>query len=89
VGLAGAAVTEQHERLAGLDPGAASQRGQLGGRDAGHGIEVELAQPLEPREACFGDPAGAAALATFVDLSGEHLGEEPEVGVPFPHRDLG
>ena len=89
VGLAGAAVTEQHDRLARVDPGAGGQRGQLRGRDARHGVEVELAQPLQPREARFGDSAGAAPLAAFVDLGGEHLGEEAEVGVPFPQRDLG
>ena len=32
VGLAGAAVAEQHDRFAGVDVGAGGQRGELGGR---------------------------------------------------------
>jgi len=89
MGLAGAGLAEQHHRLAGVEVGARGQRGELGGLDAGQGVEVELAEPLESWEAGFGDPSGAAAFAAVVDLGGEDLGEEHQVGLALPGGDLG
>jgi hypothetical protein len=80
---------EQHDRLAGGHVGAGGEVGQGGRGDAVHGVHVELGQPLEARELGLADAAGAAALAAVVDLGGEDFGEVAEVGLAFPHRDLG
>jgi hypothetical protein len=69
VGLAGAGVAEQDQGLAGVDPRPGGQRGE-GGRDAGDGVGVEVGQPLDAREARFGDAAGAAAAGAIIDLGG-------------------
>jgi hypothetical protein len=89
VSLAGAAVAEQHDRLACVQVGARGKPGELGGGDGGHGVGVEVREPLEPREARFGDAAGAAAAGTVVELGGQDLGEIGQVGVAFPDGDLG
>jgi len=89
VGLAGAGITEQHNGFAGVDVGAGGQCGQLGRGDGGHRVEVELGEAFEAGEFGVGDAAGAAALAAFVDLGGQHFGEVGQVGLPLPDGDLG
>ena len=89
VGLAGAGVAEQHDRFAGVDPGAGGEVAEGGRGDAGHGVEVEVGQPFDAGELGFGDAAGAAAVGAVVDFGGEDFGEEREVGLPFPGGDLG
>jgi hypothetical protein len=86
--LAGAGVTEQDDRLTGVDPRSSGQRGE-GGRDAGDGVGVEVGQPLEAGELRFGDAAGLAAAGAVVGLGGQDLGEVAQVRLPFPDRDLG
>ena len=83
-----APVPEGDDRLAGVDPGASREGGELRG-DAGDDVGVEVGQPLEAREPGFGDAAGAAAAGPVVDLGGQDLGEVSQVGVPFPDGDLG
>ena len=61
MGLAGAGVAEQHDRFAGVDPGAGGERGELGGADRWGRRRVEVGEPLDAGEAGFGDAAGAAA----------------------------
>jgi hypothetical protein len=88
MGLAGAGVPEQDDRLAGVDPRPCSQGGQ-GGRDAGDGVGVEVSQPLDAGETRFGDAAGPAAACAVVDLCGQDLGQVGQVGLPFADGDLG
>jgi hypothetical protein len=64
--LASAGVTEQHQRLAGVDPRPGGQGGESGG-DAGDRVGAEVGQPLDPGEAGFGDAAGPAAAGALVD----------------------
>ena len=52
----------------------------VAGGDGGHGVGVEVGESFERGELRFGDAAGAAAVAAFVDLGGEHLGEESRGG---------
>jgi hypothetical protein len=87
VGFPGAGVTQQHERLPGVDPRSGSQAGE-GRGDAGDVIGVEVGQPLGPGEPGFGDAAGPAAAGPVVDLGRQQLGEVAQVGVPFPDGDL-
>ena len=56
---------------------------------AGDGVGVEVGQPLEAREAGFGDAAGAAPGGAVVELGGQDLGEVGQVGGVFPGGDLG
>ena len=44
VGLAGAGVTEEHDWLAGIHVVPTGQLTEDGGRDAGHGVDVEVRQ---------------------------------------------
>jgi len=74
VGLARAGVTDQHDRLPGVDPRAGGESGKLGG-DAGDGIGVEVGQPLEAGDAGFADAAGAAAAGPVVGLGSQDLGK--------------
>ena len=67
MGLAGAGVTEQHERLAGVrDPGQGGERGQRGRWHRRGRGEVEVVEVLEPREPGLGDAPLAAAAARSV-----------------------
>ena len=50
---------------------------------------LKSARRLIAGEPGFVDAPDAAAFAAVVDLGGEDLGEEPQVGLAFPHRDLG
>ena len=52
----------------------------VAGLMVGRGVEVELGEAFDAREAGFVDAALAAAFVAVVDLGGEDLGEEPEVG---------
>ena len=62
---------------------------QEGGRDAGDGVEVEVGEAFQAGELGFVDAAGAASFGAVVDLGGEDLGQEPQVGLAFPLGDLG
>ena len=61
----------------------------VAGCDGGDGVEVEVGEPFEARELGFGDAAGPAPFAAVVDLGGEDLGEERQVGLAFAGGDLG
>ncbi|VBA47311.1 hypothetical protein LAUMK13_05789 [Mycobacterium innocens] len=89
VGLAGPGVAEQHQGLPGVDPGAAGQSGQLGGGDRWRCVGVELGESFEARELRFADAPGAAPVAAVVDFGGEDFGQETQMGLAFPHGDLG
>jgi hypothetical protein len=56
------------------------------GRD---GVDVEVREAFDPGELGFVDPSDPAPFAAVIDLSGQDLGEEPQVGMTFPHCDLG
>ena len=80
VGLAGAGVADQAERLARADPVAGGEGVDDGGADAGVGAEVEVGEPFRAGEPGAADlPLGAAAVAV-VAFGHEQLGEEPAVG---------
>ena len=89
MGLAGAAVAEQHDRLAFVQVGACGQVCELAGGDGGDGVGVEVGQPLEAREPGFGDAPGAAPDGAVVELGGQDFGEVGQVGGAFPGGDLG
>jgi hypothetical protein len=89
VGLAGAAVAEQHDRLSGVQVGACGQARELRGSDGGDGVGVEVGEALEARELRLGDAAGAAAAGAVVEFGGEDFGEVGQVGASFPGGDLG
>jgi len=89
VGLAGAAVAEEHDRLAFVQVGARCQAGELSGSQGGNRVSVEVGQPFEAREAGFGDAAGAAPGGAVGELGGQDLGEVGQVGGVFPGGDLG
>jgi hypothetical protein len=83
VGLAGAGVAEQHDRLAGVEVGAGGEGGQSGRGDGGHGVDVEVGEAFDAGELRLGDASGAAALGPVVDFGGEYLGQEAQVGRPL------
>ena len=87
--LAGAAVAEQHDRLARVDPLAALQRGEHGRVDGGGRREVEVGEVLEAGEARLVDAAFTAARIAVVEFGLEHLGEVGEMGEPVAQRGLG
>ena len=89
MGLAGAGVTEQHDRFAGVHVVPGGEVAQGGGCDAGDGVDVELRQPFQPRELGVVDAPGAASFGAVVDLGGQDLGEVAQVGLAFPVGDLG
>src|SRR5262249_14852112 len=89
VGLAGAGVAEQHDRLALVQVGAGGQAGEDGRGDGRVGVGAEVGQPFDAREAGFGDAAGAAAGGAVIQLGGEDFGEVGQVGGVFPGGDLG
>ena len=89
MGLAGAGVTEQHDWFAGVHVVPAGQLPEDGGRDSGHGIDIEVRQAFQPRELGVVDAPGAAPFGAVVDLGGEDFGEVTQVGVAFPVGDLG
>ena len=78
VGLAGAGVAEQHDRLAGVHVVPAGELSQDGGRDGGHGINVEVRQTFQSRELGAVDapgpaPFGAVHAMTIGELTDRHL----------------
>jgi hypothetical protein len=89
VGLAGAAVSEQHDRLAFVQVGTGSKAGEEGRGDGRDGVGAEVGEPLDPREAGFGDAAGAAPGGAVIELGGQDFGEVGQVGGVFPGGDLG
>ena len=80
VGLAGAGVADQAQRLALLDPVAGGEGVDDGGVDVGVGVEVEVAQRLLPGEPGGLDPPFGAAAGAVVALGHQQLGEEAAVG---------
>ena len=80
MGLAGAGVTDQHDGVAGVEVGAGGQRGDGRRVDRRGDVDVEVGEAFDAREAGFVDPSGAASFGAVVDLDGEGVGEESEVG---------
>ncbi len=89
MGLAGAGVAEQHDRLAFVQVAAGCQGAQEGGGDGGDGAGGEVGQPLDAWEPGLGDAAGAAAVGAVVELGGQDLGEVGQVGGVVAGGDLG
>jgi hypothetical protein len=86
VGLAGAGVTDQDQRLPGLHPGRVAQLGDLLGGDVRVGGVVEVLDPLGPGEARVADQPQLAALVAVRDLPAEDAGEEFLTGGPLAQR---
>ena len=80
VGLAGAGVAEQNDRIAGADVAASGEGGDHSRFDGGGGVKVEVSEPFDAWELGVVDAAGSAAFGAGVDFGFEDLGEEPEVG---------
>jgi hypothetical protein len=89
VGLAGAGVAEQNQRLAGVDPGAAGQVGQGRRRQVGQPGGVEVGESFGARELGLVDPADPAAGVAFIAFGGEHLGQKCLVGQALFGRGFG
>jgi len=83
VGLAGAGIPDEAERLARGDPGPAGEGVDVGGVDVGVCVEVEVLEPLLWREPRGLDPAGGAPPVAFVALTEQQLGQEPAIGQLF------
>ena len=54
----------------------------VAGLTVGAADQVEVGQALDPREASLVEPTLATAFGPVVDLCGEHLGQEGQVGQP-------
>jgi hypothetical protein len=89
VGLAGAGVTKQHDRFAGVHVVPGGEVSQDRGCDRGDGVDVEVRQPFQPGELRVVDAPSAAPLGAVVDFGGQHFGEVAQMGVAFPPSDLG
>src|SRR5206468_5657442 len=89
VGLAGAAVAEQHDRVAFVQVGTRGQVRELAGCDGGNGVGIEVGEAFEAGEAGFGDAAGAAPGGAVIPLGGEDFGEGGQGGGGFPGGGLG
>src|SRR5216683_7782816 len=76
VGLAGARVADQAAWLPGGDPRGAGEGVDQRGGHLRVGVEVEVLDPLGPREAGVAHQAGLAALLAVVALQGQQLGQE-------------
>ena len=76
VGLAGAGIADQAERVAGLDPGGLGEGADDLGRDVGVLREVEVLGALVAREARLFDPAELAPLVAVLALALQKLGQE-------------
>jgi hypothetical protein len=86
VGLAGAGVPDQTERVALGDPVTGGQAVDDGRVDVGVGGVVELAQGLLAREVGGPDAAFGPAAVAVLALGKQEFGEEPGVGEPFALR---
>src|ERR1035437_4322824 len=82
-------VAEQNDRLAGVHVPAGGEVPQRPSADGGCGVDVEVGEAFEAGKLGFVDAAGAASVGAVVDLGGEDLGQEPQVGLAFPGGDLG
>jgi len=80
VRFSGAGITDQAERVPGLDPGAGRELVDRRGVHRGVGLEIELLDALVAGEAGVVDAASGAALVPVVTLGHHQFGEEPEVG---------
>ena len=89
VGLAGAAVAEEHDRLAFVHVGARRQAGQLPGAREGAASALKSASRLMRGKARVGDAAGAAPGGAVIQFGGQDLGEVAQVGGVVPDGDLG
>jgi hypothetical protein len=74
VGLAGAGVSDQADRLPRADPGAGGEGVDHGGVHGRVGGVVEVGQPFVAGESGVADPAGAAAFVSVVALGEQQLG---------------
>ena len=84
--FAGAGITDQHDGFPGVQVAAGGQ-GSDGGRvDGRGGVQVEVGEAFDAREAGFVDAPGPAAFGAVVDYDGEGLGEEPQIGGLGPLR---
>jgi hypothetical protein len=84
-----AAVTEQDDRVADVQIGAARQRGDRGGVHRGCCRQVEVGQALHARELRLVDSPLASPFGAVVDLGREDLGQEGQVRQPVALGDVG
>lgn len=86
MGLAGSRVADQAQRVTAADPVAGGE-GVDGGRvDVRVGLEVEVSEPLVPREPGRFDSAERGAAVPVVTFREEQLDEEP---LALIHRRCG
>jgi hypothetical protein len=76
VRLAGAGVTDEAQRLAGLDPRAFGQGVDERGVDERVGVEVECVETFGAGEAGLAHEPGLASFLSFAALDGQQLDEE-------------
>ena len=79
--LAGAALADEHDRLAVVDPGALGQGGDRGLGHLGVIVEAEVLEPFDDREPGVDQPALFAAFGALGDLGLKQRGEVGERGL--------
>ena len=89
VRLAGAAVADQDDAVAVIDPGALGERGDRGLRDLRVISEPEVLQPFDLREPRVDQPALLAALGAFGHLGLQQRGEVGDRGLLLADGFLG
>jgi hypothetical protein len=81
VGLAGAAVADEAERLSGGDPAGGAELSEGGRVEVGIGVGVEVGEPFGAGEARIGDAAGLAAGVAVVAFGQQQFGQERRIGL--------
>src|SRR5262245_41223768 len=81
--FAGAGVTDQTQRVSGLDPPAGGQLPDDRRVDGRVGVKEELLQPFWPWRTGVADSEFGAAAGAGVAFGGHQLGQKPEVGHLF------
>ncbi|AGP59144.1 hypothetical protein M271_38775 [Streptomyces rapamycinicus NRRL 5491] len=89
MGLPGAGVADQTERLSRFDPGRVGQGADKFRRDIRILLEVEILQALGPGEAGVPDQPLLAPFLAFGALGLQQVGKEVLVAGPLAHRRAG
>lgn len=89
MGFAGAAVTDEDDRLSPADISALREFVDLLCRDLGIACEVKLLQGLHPRQMRFANAPLYQPVFAFLEFGLQQRFEEAQVRAAFAHRLLG
>ena len=87
--LAGAAVADQDDAVAVIDPGPLGERGDRGLRDLRVVLKPEVLQPLDLRKPRVDQPALLPALGPLGRLGFQQRGQVGDRGLLFADRFFG